>query len=77
MKKAKIIVKRATVLTTYSIRCGTRFGCAYLSTAVSAEVSVGEDHGGHQGPQVDGQTQPAGADLHPHGWHGGPHVLVV
>lgn len=33
-----------------------------------AEVSVGEDHGGHQGPDVQGQTHPAGRDLHPHCW---------
>lgn len=34
----------------------------------SAEVSVGEDHGGHQGPDVQGQANPAGGDLHPHHW---------
>lgn len=34
----------------------------------SAEVSVGEDHGGHQSPNVQGQAHPAGGDLHPHCW---------
>ena len=34
--------------------------------AASAEVSVGQDQGGHQRPGVDGQTHPAGGDLHPH-----------
>lgn len=34
----------------------------------SAEVSVGEDHGGHQGPDVQGQAHPAGGDLYPHRW---------
>lgn len=34
----------------------------------SAEVSVGEDHGGHQGPDVHGQAHPAGGDLNPHCW---------
>lgn len=32
----------------------------------SGEVPVGEDHGSHQGPDIEGQTQPAGGDLHPH-----------
>lgn len=39
-----------------------------LSEGRSAEVSVGEDHGGHQGPDVQGQAHPAGGDLHPHRW---------
>lgn len=31
----------------------------------SAEISIGEYDGGHQGPHVEQQTHPAGADLHP------------
>lgn len=31
----------------------------------SAEISIGEDHWGHQGPRVEEQTNPAGADLDP------------
>lgn len=42
-----------------------------------AEVSVWEHQRGHQGPEIDSQAQPAGADLHPHGRHGGLHGLVV
>ena len=42
-----------------------------------AEVSVGEHQRGHQGPQVEGQAQPAGADLHPDRWYGGLHGLIV
>lgn len=39
-----------------------RAGCR----AFSAEVSVGQEQGRHQGPQVEEQPCPAGADLHPH-----------
>lgn len=39
-----------------------------MESESSAEVSVGEDHGGHQGPDVQGQAHPAGGDLHPHCW---------
>lgn len=41
------------------------------------EVPVGEHERGHQGPQVEGQAEPAGADLHPDGRHGGLHGVVV
>ena len=44
---------------------------------VLAEVSVREHQRGHQGPQVYGQAEPAGADLHPHCRHAGLHGLVV
>ena len=43
----------------------------------SAEVSVGQNQRSHQGPQEDGQAEPAGADLHPHGRHGALHRVVV
>ena len=33
----------------------------------SAEVAVGQEEGGYQGPQVEEQPGPAGTDLHPHG----------
>lgn len=42
----------------------------------SAEVSVRKHKRGHQGPEVEGQADPAGADLHPHGRHGALHDLV-
>lgn len=42
-----------------------------------AEVSVREHKRGHQGPDIDGQSEPAGADLHPHCRHGALHGLVV
>lgn len=41
------------------------------------EVSVGENQRRHQCPQVEGETEPTGADLHPHGRHGALHELEV
>lgn len=43
-----------------------KLGCLFGWRGHLAEVSVGEDHGGHQGPDVKSQTHPAGGDLRPH-----------
>lgn len=40
-----------------------------------AEVSVGKHERGEQGPEVEAQAQPTGADLHPHSWHTALHGL--
>lgn len=42
-----------------------------------AEVSVAEHQRGDEGPEVDAQAKPTGADLHPHGWHGALHGIIV
>lgn len=41
----------------------------------SAEISVGEDEWGQKGPKVQSQSQPTGADLHPHCRHAALHGL--
>lgn len=41
----------------------------------SVEVTVGQEEGGYQGPQVEEQPHPAGTDLHPHGGPGADHLL--
>lgn len=46
-------------------------------TFLLIELSVGENQRRHQGPQVEGETEPAGADLHPHRGHGALHGLKV
>lgn len=46
------------------------------STAL-AEVSARQHQWSHQGPEIEGQAEPAGADLHPDGRHAGLHGLVV
>lgn len=41
----------------------------------SAEVTVWQEEGGHQRPEVEKQPSPAGTDLHPHGGPGADHLL--
>lgn len=41
----------------------------------STEIPVGEEERGHEGPEEETQAQPAGAHLHPHGWHAALHGL--
>lgn len=41
----------------------------------SAEISVGEEDRAQEGPKVESQSQPAGADLHPHCRHAALHGL--
>lgn len=43
----------------------------------SAEVSTGEDEWGHEGPSVEEEADPAGADLDPHSWPLPGHVLEL
>uniref|UniRef100_A0A8V5GEW2 Uncharacterized protein n=1 Tax=Melopsittacus undulatus TaxID=13146 RepID=A0A8V5GEW2_MELUD len=40
--------------------------------ATSAEVSVRQHQRSHQGPEVEQEPSPAGADLHPHSGPGSP-----
>lgn len=41
------------------------------------ELSVPQNHGGHQGPHVEGHTHPGGHDLDPHRRHVGIQRLKV
>lgn len=41
------------------------------------ELSVPQNHGGHQGPHVEGHTHPGGHDLDPHRRHVGIQRLEV
>lgn len=41
-----------------------------------AEVSVGKHERGEQGPEVEAQAQPTGADLYLHSWHTALHGLA-
>lgn len=43
----------------------------------SVEVAVDEDQRGHQGPDVEGDADPAGGDLHPHRGPLARHGLVL
>lgn len=47
----------------------------WLQGTASAEVTVRQEEGGYQGPQVEKQPRPAGTDLHPHGGPGADHLL--
>ena len=51
----------------------------YLLKAVGSvpKVPVLKDHGGDEGPQVEGSTQPAGDDLNPDGAFVGRELLNV
>lgn len=42
-----------------------------------AEIPVREHQRSHQSPEIEAQADPAGADLHPDGWHAGLHGVVV
>lgn len=44
---------------------------------VSVKVSVDQDQRSHQRPHVEGDTNPAGGDLHPHRRPLAGHGLVV
>ena len=52
-------------------------GLADGSAGPSVEVAVGEDHGGHQGPHVQGHADPAGRHLHPNRRPFARHGLVA
>lgn len=47
----------------------------YAEEMCSTEIPVGEEERGHEGPEEETQAQPAGAHLHPHGWHAALHGL--
>ena len=43
----------------------------------STEIPISQNHGDDQCPHIEGQTHPAGSDLHPHGWPFAGHGVVV
>lgn len=48
-----------------------------LALRASAEVSIGEDNWSHEGPDVEEEADPAGADLDPHSGPLAAHVLEL
>lgn len=43
----------------------------------SAEVTIGEDKWSHEGPDIEEEADPAGADLDPHSWPLAGHALEL
>ena len=48
-----------------------------LALRGSAEVSIGDDEWSHEGPNVEEEADPAGADLDPHSWPLAGHTLEL